>query len=70
MPYTILTINPGSTSTKIGVFEDEKETFSQNVTHSSDEIATFPTIASQYEFRERHIRAPSPSEDSTCGSSP
>lgn len=56
MPHVILTINPGSTSTKIGVFEDEKELFSQTVTHSCDEIAEFPTIASQYQFREQHIR--------------
>ncbi|HUW41488.1 MAG TPA: butyrate kinase [Rectinemataceae bacterium] len=56
MPYTILTINPGSTSTKFGVFEDEKELFSQNVTHSSEVIATFPTMASQYEFREAEVR--------------
>ncbi|HTX74504.1 MAG TPA: butyrate kinase, partial [Rectinemataceae bacterium] len=57
MPQTILTINPGSTSTKIAVFEDEKELFSQNVAHTCDEIGAFPTIASQQEFRERHIRS-------------
>lgn len=56
MPYTVLVINPGSTSTKIAVFADDKELFSENVSHSAEEIAAFPTIASQYEFREKHIR--------------
>ncbi len=53
--YTILVVNPGSTSTKIGVFEGDKELFTENLTHSAEEIGRFPTIASQYEFREKHI---------------
>ena len=56
MPYTVLVINPGSTSTKIAVFKDDKELFSENVAHSAEEIAAFPSIASQYAFREKHIR--------------
>ena len=56
MPHTVLVINPGSTSTKIGVFEDQKELFTENVAHSAEEIASFHSIASQYEFREKHIR--------------
>ena len=57
VPYTILTINPGSTSTKIGVFQDSEKLFSEGIEHSSDEIARYPTIASQYEFREEKVRA-------------
>ncbi|MBU0936445.1 MAG: butyrate kinase [Spirochaetes bacterium] len=56
MPYTVLVINPGSTSTKIAVFENDKELFSENVAHSAEEIASFPSIASQYAFREKHLR--------------
>jgi butyrate kinase len=56
MPYTILVINPGSTSTKIGVFEDCVEIFTEGVAHSAEEIGAFPTIAAQYQFREKHIR--------------
>jgi len=56
MAFKILVINPGSTSTKIGVFEDLKELFTENVAHSAEEIGQFPSIASQYEFREKHIR--------------
>ncbi|MBL8966169.1 MAG: butyrate kinase [Spirochaetaceae bacterium] len=55
MPHTILVINPGSTSTKIGVFEDLKELFTEGVVHSAEEIAAFPSIAAQYDFRRRHI---------------
>ncbi|MCX7024948.1 MAG: butyrate kinase [Spirochaetes bacterium] len=53
--YTILVINPGSTSTKIGVFEGDRELFTENLAHSAEEIAAFHSIASQYEFREKHI---------------
>ena len=56
MRYTILVINPGSTSTKFGVFEGAVQLFADSVAHSSEEIARFPTIASQYEFRDQHIR--------------
>lgn len=51
MPYRILTINPGSTSTKIAVYEDEKELFSTTLRHSSEEIGRFPTVASQFQYR-------------------
>lgn len=56
MPHTVLVINPGSTSTKVGVFEDMKELFTENVAHSAEDLAPFSTIASQFEFREKHIR--------------
>lgn len=51
MVYKILTINPGSTSTKIAVFENEQEVFSKTLRHSSEEIGQFPTIASQFQYR-------------------
>ena len=51
--YKILVINPGSTSTKIAVFHDEKLVFQQTLRHSGEELKPFPTIASQYEFRKR-----------------
>lgn len=54
--YTLLVINPGSTSTKIGVFQDLTEVFTESVSHSAEELAEYPTIASQFEFREQHIR--------------
>lgn len=51
----LLIINPGSTSTKIGVFEDENMIFEQTLRHSTDEISTYEKIYDQYEFRKRII---------------
>ncbi|PKL09105.1 MAG: butyrate kinase [Spirochaetae bacterium HGW-Spirochaetae-7] len=56
MAQRILVVNPGSTSTKIAVFEDGKELFNEGVCHTAEELARFPTIASQFEFREKCIR--------------
>lgn len=55
MSYQILTINPGSTSTKIAVFEDEREVFSKTLRHSSEELSPFRTVASQFQFRKNII---------------
>ena len=57
MPHLVLVVNPGSTSTKVGVFNGGSELFVENLTHSNEELAAFPTVASQYAFREKHIRA-------------
>ena len=53
----ILTINPGSTSTKIALFEDETPVFVETIHHSSQEIAAFEHIADQYEMRHETIAA-------------
>nr|WP_207718070.1 butyrate kinase [Clostridium beijerinckii] len=47
----MLIINPGSTSTKISVFEDEKEVFGETIRHSSEEIGKFKHISDQQNFR-------------------
>ena len=49
--YKLLVINPGSTSTKIAVFEDEKIIFEETLRHSVEELKDFKKIADQYEFR-------------------
>lgn len=49
--YKILVINPGSTSTKIAVFENEKSVLLKTLRHPSEKINEFPNIASQFEFR-------------------
>ena len=41
MSYRILTINPGSTSTKVGFFNGEKPEFSVNVSHDAEKLAEF-----------------------------
>ncbi len=53
--FQILVLNPGSTSTKIAVYENEKSIFLKNIKHISDEIAAFKTVADQYEFRKEVI---------------
>ena len=55
MEYKLLIINPGSTSTKIGVYENEKEIFVETLRHSSDEIAKYDSIFEQKEFRKSVI---------------
>lgn len=50
-PYRILAINTGSTSTKISVFDDEKELFTENIKHTKEEIESFDTVYGQFGFR-------------------
>ena len=49
--YKILTINPGSTSTKLAVYHDDKEVLSQNLSHSAEELLPFATIIDQLDYR-------------------
>ncbi len=53
--FRILAINPGSTSTKISVFEDENVIFIEKIVHSNEEISKYKKIADQYEFRLNNI---------------
>ena len=47
----ILAINPGSTSTKIAVYEDETPLLVRNIRHTVEELAVFPEVTDQFEFR-------------------
>ncbi len=51
MKNLILAINPGSTSTKISIFENENEVFTKTLRHQTEEINSYETIASQFKFR-------------------
>ncbi len=53
--FKILTINPGSTSTKIGVFENENCLLELNLAHSSKAIAHFVNVWEQYDFRKKEV---------------
>lgn len=55
MEYRILTVNPGSTSTKVGCFEGEKELFSVNVSYDAEKLKEFPTISAQLPYRKETI---------------
>jgi len=47
----ILAINPGSTSTKFSLFEEEKLVFEKTLRHSSEELRNFERITDQFHFR-------------------
>jgi butyrate kinase len=51
----MLIINPGSTSTKIAVYDDLEPVFVETLRHSSEEIGKYNSIIDQYEFREAVI---------------
>ena len=55
MAVKSLIINPGSTSTKIGVFEDETLLFEETLRHSTEEIASYASIVDQKDFRKQII---------------
>ena len=55
MSIKSLIINPGSTSTKIGVFEDETLLFEETLRHSTEEIGRFANIVDQKDFRKNII---------------
>ena len=47
----LLIINPGSTSTKIAVYEGLTRKFSENISHPLEDLKSFPTIIGQTEYR-------------------
>lgn len=53
--YRILAINPGSTSTKIAVYDNDKEVFETTLRHSSEEIGQYKQISDQFNFRKEVI---------------
>ena len=53
--YRILTLSPGSTSTKCAVFEDDKMVFKTNVEHDGKVLATFATVNDQLDYRKETI---------------
>jgi len=54
--FRILVINTCSTSTKIAVYDDEEQRFTQNITHDGEEFtARFSELFDQYEYRKEII---------------
>lgn len=49
----ILAINPGSTSTKIGIFEDETLVLEKKVEHTAEELKDFARVADQFTYRKQ-----------------
>ena len=53
--YKLLIVNPGSTSTKVAVFQDKEQVFKKNIKHSVEEIAKFDRISDQFSYRKETI---------------
>lgn len=51
----ILVINPGSTSTKIAVYENKTEKFKVNIEHPAADLAPFTTVVDQYDLRKNAV---------------
>ena len=49
--YKVLTINPGSTSTKVALFEGDQCLYSRNVSHEANELGKFKTLPEQLPYR-------------------
>ena len=49
--YKVFTINPGSTSTKIALFEGDKCLYSENVSHDAEELSHYKTMPDQLPYR-------------------
>lgn len=47
----LLIINPGGTSTKIAVFENEEEIFKKSIPHTAEELEPFAHVFDEYEYR-------------------
>lgn len=47
----VLAINPGSTSTKVAIFEGEENLLQKNLSHSTEELDKFEKITDQFEYR-------------------
>jgi butyrate kinase len=57
MPRDVLAINPGSTSTKIALYEDGHEQYSANIPMPGDEAAKYATVFEQLPYREGQLQA-------------
>lgn len=55
MAFKILAINPGSTSTKIAVYTDEKADFTISLEHTPEELAQFDEVVDQFDWRKNLI---------------
>lgn len=51
----VLVINPGATSTKVAVFEEEQELLKKSIIHTAQELEGFDRVIDQAEFRQRAV---------------
>jgi len=55
MKELILAINPGSTSTKVAVFENQDAVLMVTIRHDPEELFGFDSISAQFPFRKKHV---------------
>ena len=60
----ILVINPGATSTKIAVFQDEEQLYKLTIDHSAEELDRFERVIDQADYRRGRTRHRSPTAGS------
>ncbi|MFO7889215.1 MAG: butyrate kinase [bacterium] len=53
--YRILVINPGSTSTKVALYENDKEIWNESIYYTKDELSRYNTIIDQFDLRKNDI---------------
>lgn len=53
--YTVLTLNPGSTSMKISLYRNEEKLFTTNLDIPADTIKTFSSLYDQYLYRKELV---------------
>ena len=51
MSYKILAINPGSTSTKVALYEEERPLLESTLRHSTEEVSRFADVIDQLDWR-------------------
>ena len=53
--YRVIVLNPGSTSTKVALYEDDKRIFSESINHPASDLSVFSNIVDQLPYRKRII---------------
>ncbi|WP_459130192.1 butyrate kinase [Guggenheimella bovis] len=55
MAIRILAINPGSTSTKVSYFEEDRALFTKSIDHDAKSLESFPRITDQFDYRKEAV---------------
>lgn len=55
MNYRILAINPGSTSTKLAIYDNDKQILVKTIDHKVEELSKYKRIQDQFEMRKKEI---------------
>lgn len=53
--FKILVINPGSTSTKVALYEDDTEIWKESISYTKDELSQYNTVIDQFNLRKNDI---------------